>query len=69
MGTNLRKLQGEIEALADEYIERLDNLYFVKDLTIWYPLRVIMTILGIPKEDEPLMSSPRKSYSEAPTPI
>ena len=59
MGTNLRKLQGEIEALADEYIERLDNLGgecdFVKDLAIWYPLRVIMTILGIPKEDEALM--------------
>ena len=40
MGTNPRKLQGEIEALADEYIERLDDLGgecdFVKDLAIWY---------------------------------
>ena len=59
MGTNLRKLQAEIDALADEYIERLASMGgecdFVKDLAIWYPLRVIMTILGIPKEDEPLM--------------
>ena len=59
MGTNLRKLQSNIESLAEEYVERMANLGgecdFVKDLAIWYPLRVIMTILGIPKEDEPLM--------------
>ena len=33
---------------------------FVKDVAIWYPLRVIMSIFGVPEEDEPLMSrSPR----------
>ena len=25
---------------------------FVKDVAIFYPLRVIMSILGVPKEDE-----------------
>ena len=28
---------------------------FVKDVAIWYPLRVIMSIFGVPEEDEPLM--------------
>ena len=27
----------------------------VKDVAIWYPLRVIMSIFGVPEEDEPLM--------------
>ena len=28
---------------------------FVKDVAIWYPLRVIMSIFGVPEDDEPLM--------------
>lgn len=59
MGTNLRKLQPRVEALAAMYVDRLGDLGgecdFVKDVAIWYPLRVIMTILGVPEEDEPLM--------------
>ncbi|MEM8768542.1 MAG: cytochrome P450 [Pseudomonadota bacterium] len=59
MGKNLRKLQGEIDTLATKYIDRLADLGgecdFVKDVAIWYPLRVIMTILGVPEEDEALM--------------
>ncbi|MCH2656926.1 MAG: cytochrome P450 [Dehalococcoidia bacterium] len=58
-GPNLRKLQNDIDNLAQEYIDRLADLGgecdFVKDVAAWYPLRVIMTILGIPEEDEPLM--------------
>ena len=59
MGTNLRKLQASIDALAVKYIDRLGELGgecdFVKDVAIWYPLRVIMSILGVPEEDEGLM--------------
>ena len=59
MGSNLRKLEGRIAELATEYVDRLGELGgecdFVKDVAIWYPLRVIMTILGVPEEDEPLM--------------
>jgi cytochrome P450 len=59
MGTSLRKLQPRVEALAAMYVDRLGDLGgecdFVKDVAIWYPLRVIMTILGVPEEDEPLM--------------
>ena len=59
MGSNLRKLAGRIDALAKQYVDRLGELGgecdFVKDISTWYPLRVIMTIFGVPEEDEPLM--------------
>ena len=59
MRSNLRKLDERIAQLATEYVDRLGELGgecdFVKDVAIWYPLRVIMTILGVPDGDEPLM--------------
>jgi len=59
MGTNLRKLQSKVDELAAMYVDRLAELGgecdFVKDVAIWYPLRVIMTILGVPEKDEALM--------------
>lgn len=59
MGTNLRKLQDRVDTLAKHYVDRMQALGgecdFVKDVGIWYPLRVIMSILGVPEEDEPLM--------------
>lgn len=59
MGANLRKLQGDVDALAKMYVDRLADFDgecdFVKDVAIWYPLRVIMSILGVPEEDEALM--------------
>ena len=58
-GENLRQLQGRIDQLATDYVDRLAGLGgecdFVKDVAIWYPLRVIMSILGVPESDEPLM--------------
>ncbi|MFT7652233.1 MAG: cytochrome P450 [Limisphaerales bacterium] len=59
MGTNLRKLQSRVDALAKMSVDRMANFGgecdFVKDVAIWYPLRVIMEILGVPEEDEALM--------------
>ena len=59
MGGNLRKLQATVDGLAAQYVDRLADLGgecdFVKDVAIWYPLRVIMSILGVPESDEPLM--------------
>ena len=59
MGSNLRKLERRITELAAQYVDRLGELGgecdFVKDIATLYPLRVIMTILGVPEEDEPLM--------------
>ena len=56
---NLRKLQSRIDQLASEYVDRMlemgGSCDFVKDVAIWFPLRVIMSILGVPEEDEPLM--------------
>ena len=59
LGSNLRKLSDQIDRIAKDYVDRLADLGgecdFVKDVAMWYPLRVIMSILGIPEEDEPLM--------------
>lgn len=59
LGSNLRRLAGRIDELARLYVDRLADrggeCDFVKEVAIWYPLRVIMSILGIPEEDEPLM--------------
>ena len=59
MGSNLRKLQARVDELADMYIDRMADMGgecdFVKDVAIWYPLRVIMSIFGVPEADEPLM--------------
>lgn len=59
MGSSLTRLQGRVDELAKIYVERLlacdGECDFVKDVAIWYPLRVIMSVLGVPEEDEPLM--------------
>ena len=58
-GENLRRLGPMVDRLATQTVDRLAELGgecdFVKDLAIWYPLRVIMSILGVPEADEPLM--------------
>ena len=45
-----------MDELADMYIDRMADMGgecdFVKDVAIWYPLRVIMSIFGVPEEDE-----------------
>lgn len=59
MPPNLRKLEASIEALAREYVDRMGKLGgtcdFVREVGVWYPLRVIMTILGVPPFDEAFM--------------
>lgn len=59
MPPNLRKLEGSIAALAREYVDRMAALGgscdFVREVAVWYPLRVIMTILGVPPSDEAFM--------------
>ena len=59
MRGNLRQVQQSIQELATEYIDRMEELGdecdFVKDIAVWFPLRVIMSILGVPAEDIPLM--------------
>ena len=54
----LESLRGEIERLAAEFVGRLADHGGTCDfaqVALAFPLRVIMTMLGIPIEDEPLM--------------
>ena len=56
---NLAKLKSKIEMLAKNYVDKMleagSECDFVRDVSALYPLRVIMTILGVPPEDESLM--------------
>lgn len=60
MPASVRKREDDIRALAKDAVERLlsfDNgeCDFVKDFALHYPLRVIMSLFGVPPEDEPRM--------------
>ncbi|KPF66606.1 cytochrome [alpha proteobacterium AAP81b] len=56
---NLRKREAEIAAIAKAHVDRMaalgDACDFVNEVALFYPLRVIMKIIGIPEADEPLM--------------
>lgn len=59
MPANVRKREEAIRAIARESVERFlsfdGELDFVKDIALFYPLRVIMSLFGVPPEDEPIM--------------
>ena len=56
---NLKLVEERVHQLAvkavDDMLELGDDIDFVKDVAVWYPLRVIMMILGVPEEDLPRM--------------
>ncbi len=57
---NLRKtIEAGLRPLARTYVDRMAELGgtcdFAADIALYYPLRVIMQILGVPAEDEPRM--------------
>ena len=57
---NLRQeLEGSVDRLAKEFVDRMAKLGgdcdFAADVALYYPLRVIMSVLGVPEEDEPRM--------------
>jgi cytochrome P450 len=55
----LRTREARIRAIAKAHVDRMAELGpecdFVAEVALWYPLRVIMDLLGVPVEDEPLM--------------
>lgn len=55
----LHRLDDQLAALATEFVDRLDaaggTCDFATDIAVWYPLRVIMAILGVPEEHGPMM--------------
>lgn len=59
MPQNLRKLEARIREIARGSIDRMAALGgecdFAREIAFYYPLRVIMEILGVPEADEPLM--------------
>ncbi len=56
MPANLKTVETRVQDIARAAVDRMlelgDELDFVQDVAIWYPLRVIMMILGVPEEDE-----------------
>ena len=56
---NLRKLEARIRDLARGSVDRMAALGgecdFAREISLFYPLRVIMEILGVPEVDEPRM--------------
>ncbi len=56
---SLRRLEGRLAELAGRFIDRMrergDEADFVREVAMGFPLHVIMSILGIPEEDEPRM--------------
>ncbi len=56
---SLKSLEDEIAALARETVDKMVDMGgecdFAAEIAAWYPLRTIMIVLGVPREDEPLM--------------
>lgn len=55
----VRRLEEQVRATAAIYVRRMLDMApecdFAEDIAFWYPLRVIMTVLGVPQEDEPYL--------------
>ena len=53
------KLNGDIQAIARSYVDKMESMGgecdFVKDIALLYPLRVIMSIIGVVPEEEAMM--------------
>ena len=56
---SVNRLESQMKALAKEFVDKMEEMGgecdFVQDIALQYPLRVIMNILGVPKEDEQMM--------------
>ncbi len=52
----VRKLEADVRQIAREFVDHMlglgDTCDFARDVAYLYPLRVIMTVLGVPREDE-----------------
>ena len=48
-----------VKKIAKEFVDRMEDMGgecdFQRDIALYYPLRVIMQILGVPESDEPMM--------------
>lgn len=59
MPANIKRLDTLIHERAVEMVDKMvamdGRCDFVNDIAIWFPLRVIMTALGVPEADHPMM--------------
>ncbi|MGZ5998836.1 MAG: cytochrome P450 [Rhizomicrobium sp.] len=59
MPANLKKLEPRMAELARRYVDKMQAMGpecdFTKDIAVYYPLHVIMSIMGVPESDEPRM--------------
>lgn len=59
MPKNLRLIEDRIREIARETVDAMlamgEECDFARDVALHYPLRVVMNILGVPREDEPRM--------------
>jgi hypothetical protein len=59
MPPNLKKLEARVGELAKRYVDRMmekgPECDFAREVAVYFPLHVIMSILGVPESDEPLM--------------
>jgi cytochrome P450 len=59
MPRNIRRFEGQMRELARQAVDRVlandGECDFVKDFALGYPLHVIMTLFGVPEQDEPIM--------------
>jgi cytochrome P450 len=55
----IRPLEDQIRQIAREFVDHMlrfgGEVDFAQDVAFLYPLRVIMTVLGVPQEDEPYL--------------
>lgn len=56
---SLARMQARLDELAEEALARMEaaggRCDFSKDVAVWYPLAVILAILGLPEDDYPRM--------------
>jgi cytochrome P450 len=60
MGSAIKAREAAIAAIASEFVDRMrdvgaSRLDFARDIASLYPLRVIMSIIGVPAEDQLFM--------------
>ncbi len=57
--SSLKRLEAKIATIAKDHVDRMASLGgecdFVNEVALFYPLRVIMKLIGVPEADEPMM--------------
>ena len=59
MPKHLKTIEAAVDRLSNEFIDKMKSFNgecdFTEDVAIWFPLRTVMHILGVPPEDAALM--------------